>query len=101
LSICSVVFCTRVRLFAVEHSLTQGGSKILIEARETPKSEYIKKIGQTGGAKVTSREGNSPDRSLRFLKRVSKCRRLVLCCLLLTARLGSSHALRKALKLME
>jgi len=58
-----------MQFFAVEHSLTQGGSKILIEARETPKSEYTKKIGQTRGAKVTSREGNSPDRSLRFLNR--------------------------------
>jgi len=58
-----------MRFFAVEHSLTQGGSKILIEARETPKSENIKKIGQTKSAKVISREGNSPDRLLRFLKR--------------------------------
>jgi len=62
-----------MRFFAVEHSLTQKGSKILIEARETPKSENIKKIGQTRSAKVTSREGNSPECSLRFLKRWSVC----------------------------
>jgi len=55
-----------MRFFAVEHSLTQKGSKTLIEARETPKSENIKKIGQTRSAKVTSQEGNSPDRPLRF-----------------------------------
>jgi len=58
-----------VRFFAVEHSLTQKESKILIEARETPKSGNIKKIGQARSAKVTSREGNSPDCSLRFLNR--------------------------------
>ena len=68
--------------------------------RETPKNVYSIKIKQTQGAKVMSREGKSPNRLLRFLSRWSVSE-IVHRCFHSKARLGSSHALRIALKLME
>ena len=67
--------------------------------RETPKNVYSIKIKQTQGAKVMSREGNSLNRLLRFLSRWSVSE-IVHRCFHSKARLGSSHALRIALKLM-
>jgi hypothetical protein len=49
-----------VGFFAVEHSLTQGGSKILAEARETPKSETPKKLDRLGVLRLLVERETAP-----------------------------------------
>jgi len=71
-----------------------------MKGKETPNSAYYIKIGQPWGAKATGQEGNSPDRLLRFLSSQAVHEVVERCCYS-TARLGSSHAFKKALKLIE
>ncbi len=78
----------------VEHSLGKGGPKPY-RIQGNSKYLFFKIYRQTLGAKVQSREGNSPDRTLRFqsnilvLKEVFKLRQP-------GSRLGSSHLIMKA-----
>lgn len=87
------------RIREVEHSLSNGRRRVVMKERETPNSVYCIKIGQSWGAKATGREGNSPERLLRFLNRQAVHEVVERCCHP-TARLGSSHAFKKALKLI-